>query len=57
LACFFWIESMVRDVTERQMLYELDRTIVTYRNTHGDNAHSVSLTGHYHNLLRRWATV
>jgi len=55
LACFMWIESMVRDDTQRQMLYELDRTIVALRNEHGDNPHSVALTGTYHNLLRMWA--
>jgi PKHD-type hydroxylase len=57
LACFFWIESMVRDTTERQLLYELDRAIAAYRSAHGDDAHSVALTGHYHNLLRHWAQV
>lgn len=55
LGCFFWIESMVRDATQRQMLHELDRTIVAYRGAHGDDAHSVALTGTYHNLLRMWA--
>ncbi len=57
LACFFWIESMVRDTTQRQMLFELDQTIQGLRNTHGDNPHSVALTGTYHNLLRMWADV
>ncbi|MBL8517937.1 MAG: Fe2+-dependent dioxygenase [Betaproteobacteria bacterium] len=55
LACFMWIESMVRDSGQRRMLYELDRTIVALRNEHGDNSHSVALTGTYHNLLRMWA--
>jgi PKHD-type hydroxylase len=55
LGCFMWIESMVRDPAQRQMLYELDRTIVALRNEHGDNPHSVALTGTYHNLLRMWA--
>lgn len=57
LACFFWIESMVRDTTQRQMLFELDQTIQGLRNAHGDNPHSVALTGTYHNLLRMWADV
>lgn len=55
LACFMWIESMVRDNTQRQMLYELDRTIVALRTEQGDNPQSVALTGTYHNLLRMWA--
>jgi len=57
LACFFWIESMVRDSTQRQMLYELDQTIIKLRNEQGDNPHTVALTGTYHNLLRMWADV
>ncbi len=55
LGCFFWIESMVRDNTQRQRLFELDQTIQSLRNVHGDDAHSVQLTGLYHNLLRMWA--
>lgn len=55
LACFFWIESMVRDHQQRQLLFQLDQTIIGLRNAHGDNPHSVALTGTYHNLLRMWA--
>lgn len=57
LACFFWIESMVRDTAQRQLLFELDQTIIALRNAQGDNPHSVALTGTYHNLLRMWADV
>ncbi len=57
LACFFWIESMVRDTAPRQLLFELDQTIIALRNAHGDNPHTVALTGTYHNLLRMWADV
>ena len=57
LACFFWIESMARDTAQRQILFELDQTIIGLRNAHGDNPHSVALTGTYHNLLRMWADV
>ena len=57
LACFFWIESMVRDTAQRQLLFELDQTIAGLRNAHGDNPQSVALTGTYHNLLRMWADV
>jgi PKHD-type hydroxylase len=55
IACFFWIESMVRDASARQILFELDRTIINLRNEYGDNAHTIALTGTYHNLLRQWA--
>ncbi len=54
IACFFWIESMVRENDRRQLLFELDRSIVRLRDAYGDNEHSVALTGTYHNLLRQW---
>jgi PKHD-type hydroxylase len=55
IACFFWIESMIREEDRRNLLLDLDRTIVSLRNTHGDNPQTVALTGTYHNLLRMWA--
>jgi PKHD-type hydroxylase len=57
LACFFWIESMVRDAEKRRLLFDLDNTIMGLRNAHGDSASTVALTGTYHNLLRMWADV
>jgi PKHD-type hydroxylase len=55
LACFFWIESMVRSDEQRRVLYELDMNLLALRQHHGDTAHTVALTGVYHNLLRMWA--
>jgi PKHD-type hydroxylase len=55
LASFLWVQSMVRDDWKRAMLYELDTNIQALRARHGDEAELVSLTGHYHNLLRMWA--
>lgn len=55
LACFFWIESMVRDDEKRRLLFDLDNTIIGMRNKHGDNEFTIALTGTYHNLLRMWA--
>ncbi len=55
LACFFWIESMVRDTEQRRLLFDLDNTIVNLRNEHGETAAAIALTGTYHNLLRMWA--
>jgi PKHD-type hydroxylase len=55
IACFFWIESMVRDNAQRELLFDLDRTIMRLRNTSGDTEEAVALTGTYHNLLRMWA--
>jgi PKHD-type hydroxylase len=52
---FFWVQSMVRDEAARAMLFELDTAIQGLRRQVGDHEQLVSLTGLYHNLLRRWA--
>ena len=55
-ASFFWIESMVRDDGQRTLLLDMDAAIRTLAQTAGDQDPAiVSLTGCYHNLLRRWA--
>lgn len=60
IACFFWVESMVRSHEQRELLYELDMTIMAQRTRElqsggKESAESVRLTGTYHNLLRMWA--
>lgn len=56
VACFFWIQSMVRGDAERGMLFELDRAIQALGAERGqDDPSIIRLTGVYHNLLRRWA--
>ena len=56
VASFFWIQSMVRDLAARAMLFDLDRSIQELTETAGAAAPAlVRLTGVYHNLLRRWA--
>jgi PKHD-type hydroxylase len=56
VASFFWVQSMIRDDGQRALLLEMDAAIRTLASTVGDKDHSiVSLTGAYHNLLRRWA--
>lgn len=58
IASFFWIQSMVRDLGERSLLLDLDRTVQNMVAKIGnDDADVVRLTGLYHNLLRRWADV
>ena len=52
---FFWIQSMIRDESARAMLFELDNAIQGLRKQVGDSEEVVSLTGLYHNLVRRWA--
>jgi PKHD-type hydroxylase len=65
LACFFWIESMVRADAQRRLLYDMDMAITSLRQkdmaqaTPGsaESSEVVRLTGCYHNLLRMWADV
>jgi len=65
LACFFWIESMVRSDAQRRLLYEMDMAITSLRQKDLERAvqggaespEVVRLTGCYHNLLRMWAEV
>jgi PKHD-type hydroxylase len=55
LASFFWVQSMVRDVGQRSLLFDLDMAIMALNRSAADGAAQVALTGVYHNLLRRWA--
>ena len=55
VSAFFWTQSMIRDDQRRGMLYELDQAIHALRLRHGDSDETVTLAGHYHNLLRLWA--
>ena len=57
LACFSWLESMVREPQQRELLHELDLSIVALRGEHGETDAAVRLTSCYHNLMRMWATV
>ena len=56
VASFFWLQSMVRDDGARRILFELDRGVQMVAAAQGQgDAATVTLTGVYHNLLRRWA--
>lgn len=55
LACFFWIESLVRSDEQRRLLHELDTQLLSLRARDGESPEAVALTGLYHNLLRLWA--
>lgn len=57
VACFMWMQSMVRDTAQRRLLYEMDMALLQLRQLHGDSDPIIRLTGTYHNLLRRWAEV
>jgi PKHD-type hydroxylase len=54
VACFFWIQSLVREDAKREQLFELDRAIQRLTRTGADDDALVRLAAHYHNLLRLW---
>ena len=55
LACFLWVQSMVRDEGQRTLLFDLDTSIQRLAQTGADEGARLQLTGCYHNLLRMWA--
>lgn len=55
LACFFWVQSLVRDDTCRSLLFDLDNAIQRLNQTDADADARRSLVGCYHNLLRQWS--
>ncbi|AHG64556.1 Fe2+-dependent dioxygenase [Advenella mimigardefordensis] len=57
VAAVLWIQSMVCDDAQRAMLFEMDNTIQQLAGELGEHSSVVSLTGIYHNLVRRWASV
>lgn len=55
VSSFFWIQSMVRDDSQRSLLFQMDIAIQQLAGKVGAGAPElVSLTGAYHNLLRMW---
>jgi len=58
VASFFWLQSMIRDVNARSLIYDLDTAIQALAERLGrDDPETVKLTGIYHNLIRTWAEV
>jgi PKHD-type hydroxylase len=58
VSCFMWMQSLVPDHAEREMLYDLDRTVQALSRERGKTDREVLvLTKLYHNLVRRWAQV
>jgi PKHD-type hydroxylase len=55
LACFMFVQSMVRDAGQRRLLYDMDMALLQLRQDLGETTPVVRLTGTYHNLLRQWA--
>ena len=50
-------QSMVRDVTKRALLFDLDMAIMRLTRDVPDNPALPSLHATYHNLLRQWVEV
>ncbi|EJE51783.1 putative iron-regulated protein [Acidovorax sp. CF316] len=58
ISSFFWVESMVRSLEQRQVLFDMDMALLQLRQRVGETDPSViALSGTYHNLLRMWADV
>ena len=55
IASFFWIQSMIRDIERRRLLFEMDMAILQLRQTQGETEPVVALVACYHNLMRMWA--
>ena len=55
VACFFWIQSLVRDDAQRSMLFDLDNAIQRLNRSGADDEARRSLVGVYHNLMRQWS--
>jgi PKHD-type hydroxylase len=57
ISSFFWMQSLVREDSQRSLLLELDVAIQRLNQDVRDHPALVQLTGVYHNLLRRWVDV
>jgi len=55
IACFFWIQSLIRDDGQRSLLFDLDTAIQRLNAADADSTARTHLTGCYHNLLRMWS--
>ncbi|MCX2562073.1 Fe2+-dependent dioxygenase [Acetobacter farinalis] len=54
-ASFFWTQSMIREDSQRRLLFELDRAIIDLRTRLPDDDPAVlKLVNCYHNLMRQW---
>jgi PKHD-type hydroxylase len=54
----FWLQSMVRDSSQREMLFDLDQSVQALGSELGQAHEDVMrLSGLYHNLVRQWAEI
>jgi PKHD-type hydroxylase len=57
LAAIAWVQSLVKEVTEREILFDLDTARQAIFAKHGKTAEFDLLTKSYANLLRKWGEV
>lgn len=57
LCAFFWLQSMIRDDSQRALLFDMDVGIQRLSADNPEHPGVIQLTGVYHNLLRQWAEV
>lgn len=58
LASFFWVQSLVPDDSERQILFDMDRAIIELSGSQpAESAALLRLTAAYHNLVRKWTVI
>lgn len=57
LSSFFWLQSMIRDNTQRALLFDMDTAIQRLGAETPTHPSVVQLTGVYHNLRRLWGEV
>ena len=57
LVALTWIQSLVRDAAQRELLYELDQAREHLLRSEPDSEHAKRVDRSYANLLRMWAEV
>jgi PKHD-type hydroxylase len=55
LAAFFWVQSMVREDTRRDLLFQMDTGLQQLGRDVPDHDAVLQLMGVYHNLVRLWS--
>jgi PKHD-type hydroxylase len=55
VAAFFWVQSLIKDNSARDILHNMDRSIQELDAELPESEAVVRLTGCYHNLVRRWS--
>lgn len=56
LACYMFMQSLVKDTENRRHLYDMDMALMALRKQYGDDdPNLIRLTGLYNNLVRRWS--